>query len=151
MDVIGFEQGDVVLYRPVGQHLYVPGVEGVVSVTPTNMELPREGRRATVTNLCGAFLCPFYKQGREQLLVDNANFGGHKVIHHIDGLLQVRQESSCSLSSSVTRECRAATMPEKHCSELTVCVGGSSLAQMINLSTACSTLSNSISLCRSYS
>lgn len=89
MDVITFSSSGLILYRPKGRHGYVEGVGGVLSVTGVEIPPPRSPRPASVTNLCGAFKAPFYKQGREQLLVQNSTFGGHNVIHHIEGLLQV--------------------------------------------------------------
>ena len=95
MDVIKFSDSDLVLYRPVGSHSYAAGVCGVESVTPTEIPLPRESRPASITNLCGAFRAPFYKDGREALLVQTSSFGGYNVIHHLDGLLQVCSYLTC--------------------------------------------------------
>ena len=90
MDVIVFSTDGAVVYRQSGEHSFVAGMGGVTSVTKINMAAPKTHCSPFVTNICGAFRCPFYRQGREGILFNNPGFGGHQVMHHIDGLLQVK-------------------------------------------------------------
>lgn len=90
MDVIEFEGGHhQVIYRVHGEHCFKVGVDGVVSITETSIALPRAPNAPSITNICGSFKCAFEKQGREGILFKNQSFGGHHVMHHLDGLLQV--------------------------------------------------------------
>ena len=102
MDVIILASEPVaeVLYRPTGAHSFVAGVGGVVSITSTEMATPRSARPLSTDNVCGGFRCPFYKQGREGLLIRNDTFGGYQAMHHLDGMMQVFK--------SVDRACRMA-------------------------------------------
>lgn len=87
-DVIMFAENGEVLYRRHGTHPFVIGTDGVASVTPSKMTLPPPFKRVFLTNTCGDFLCPFYKQGREGLIIKNESFGNHSLIYHMDGVLQ---------------------------------------------------------------
>lgn len=90
MDVIEFEGGHhQVIYRVHGEHCFKVGVDGVVCITETSIALPRAPNAPSITNICGSFKCAFEKQGREGILFKNQSFGGHHVMHHLDGLLQV--------------------------------------------------------------
>lgn len=90
MDVIEFEGGHhPVIYRVHGEHRYKIGVDGVVRITHAGIALPRPPSAPSITNICGSFKCAFDKTGREGILFKNESFGGHHVMHHLDGLLQV--------------------------------------------------------------
>ena len=78
-----------VLYRPHGQHDYVPGAGRTLRVAQVNVRRTYCRRPAAITNLCGRFLCCFYHHGREGILIANGCFGGHQHMHHVDGMMQV--------------------------------------------------------------
>jgi hypothetical protein len=99
MDVITFDTEGTVVYRDHADHSFKVGVGGVKSIATTLLSPPRTGSAPFVTNICGSFKCPFYKQGREGILFRNNGFGGHHVMHHIDGLLQVTYINIRSQSS----------------------------------------------------
>ena len=77
------------LYRPHGKHDYAPGTGRTVQIVKVSVRRPYRRRPAAVTNVCGKFTSCFYHIGREPILVAHEGFGGHKHMHHVDGLMQV--------------------------------------------------------------
>ena len=89
VDVVTFGGGKEVLYRAQGGHTYVAGVGGVASVCPNSMAPVGARRGVNLTNTCGAFICAFDKQGREGVIIKNESFGGHCLMYHVAGVMQV--------------------------------------------------------------
>ena len=89
VDVVVFGEGGEVVYRGQGDHPFAVGVGGVTSVCPTCMAPAAARREVCITNSCGAFICAFNKQGREGLLIKNESFGGHSLMYHLAGVMQI--------------------------------------------------------------
>lgn len=94
MDSICFEGGET-LFRPPGEHSFVPGRDGVVSVQDVSFmsrASPRPRCAASIKNLCGRFttyLQQFLSHVAVSVKNPSACFGRHKTMHHLFGTLTV--------------------------------------------------------------